>query len=116
MANKPAEAVEAEVYEADAKVDEANEAIVANEIKDAKAAVEANKADEVETDWVDDTDATNKVIDATTNCGVAKVVELDELAAAEGHDLAKGHDSAKGQFVVVGRDVAKGQIADKEAV
>ena len=56
MANKPAEAVEAEVYEADAKVDEANEAIVANEIKDAKAAVEANMADEFETDRVDEAD------------------------------------------------------------
>ncbi len=52
MANKPSEAVEAEAYEADAEVDEANEAIVADEIKDAKAAVEAKMADEFETDWV----------------------------------------------------------------
>ncbi len=64
----------------------------------------------METNRVDDTDATNKVIDTTTNCGVAKVAELDEFVAA------KNHDSAKGQFVVVGRDVAKGQIAAKEAI
>ena len=37
MADKPAEAVEAEAYEADAEVDEADEAIVADEIEDAKA-------------------------------------------------------------------------------
>ncbi len=35
MADKPAEAVEAEAYEADAKVDEADGAIVADEIEDA---------------------------------------------------------------------------------
>jgi hypothetical protein len=56
VANKPAEAVEAEAYEADAKVDEADEVIVADEIKDAIAAVEANVADEFETDWVDEAD------------------------------------------------------------
>ena len=56
MADKPSEAVEAEAYEADAEVDEANEAIVADEIKDAKAAVEAKMADEFETDWVNEAD------------------------------------------------------------
>ena len=35
MADKPAEAVEAEAYEADAEVNEADEAIVADEIEDA---------------------------------------------------------------------------------
>ena len=54
MANKPAEAVEAEAYEADAEVDEADEAIMADEIEDAKAAVEAKVADEFETDRVDE--------------------------------------------------------------
>ena len=48
--------VEAEAYEADAKVDEADEAIVADEIEDAKAAVEAKVADEFETDRVDEAD------------------------------------------------------------
>ena len=56
MADKPAEAVEAEAYEADAEVDETNEAIVADEIEDAKAAVEAKVADEFETDPVDEAD------------------------------------------------------------
>jgi hypothetical protein len=56
VADKPAEAVKAEVYEADAKVDEADKAIVADEIKDAKTAVEANMADEFETDRVDEAD------------------------------------------------------------
>ena len=56
MTDKPAEAVEAEAYEADAKVNEANEAIVADEIDYAKAAVEANMADEFETDRVDEAD------------------------------------------------------------
>ncbi len=56
MANKPSKAVEAEAYEADAEVDEADEAIVADEIEDAKAAVEAKMADEFETDWVDEAD------------------------------------------------------------
>ncbi len=60
MANKPAEAVEAEAYEADAEVDEADEAIVADEIKDAKAAVEANVADEFETGRVDEADLANE--------------------------------------------------------
>ena len=60
MANKPAEAVEAEAYEADAKVDEADEAIVADEIKDAKAAVEANVSDEFETDRVDEAELADK--------------------------------------------------------
>ena len=35
VADKPAEAVEAEAYEADAEVDEADETIVADEIEDA---------------------------------------------------------------------------------
>ena len=35
MADEPAEAVKAEAYEADAEVDEADEAIVADEIEDA---------------------------------------------------------------------------------
>ena len=119
-ADKADKAGEAEAADANdsAKTNEANEAIVADEIKanviskiiaaddtavidkviavdatkDAKAAVEANNADEVETDRVDETDATNKVIDATTNCGVAEVIELDELVVAEGHDSAKSHD------------------------
>ena len=56
MANKPSEAVEAEAYEADAEVDEADEAIVADEIEDVKAAVEAKVADEFETDRVDEAD------------------------------------------------------------
>ncbi len=56
MADKPAKAVKAEVYEADAKVDEADKAIVADGIKDAKVAVEANMADEFETDRVDEAD------------------------------------------------------------
>jgi hypothetical protein len=56
VANKPAEAVEAEAYESDAEVDEADEAIVADEIEDAKAAVEAKVADEFETDRVDEAD------------------------------------------------------------
>ena len=56
MADKPTEAVKAEAYEADAKVNEADEAIVANEIEDNKAAVEANVADEFETDRVDEAD------------------------------------------------------------
>jgi hypothetical protein len=60
VANKPAEAVEAEAYEADAKVDEADEAIVADEIKDAKAAVEANVSDEFETDRVDEAELADK--------------------------------------------------------
>jgi hypothetical protein len=60
VANKPAEAVEAEAYEADAEVDEADEAIVADEIKDAKAAVEANVADEFETGRVDEADLANE--------------------------------------------------------
>jgi len=60
VADKPAEAVEAEAYEADAKVDETNEAIVADEIEDAKAAVEAKVADEFETDRVDEADLANK--------------------------------------------------------
>ena len=60
MANKPSEAVEAEAYEADAEVDEADEAIVADEIKDAKAAVEANVADEFETGRVDEADLANE--------------------------------------------------------
>ena len=56
VADKPAEAVKAEAYEADVKVDEANEAILADEIEDSKAAVEAKMADEFETDWVDEAD------------------------------------------------------------
>ena len=56
VAYKPVEAVKAEAYEADAEVDEADEAIVANEIEDAKAAVEAKVADEFETDRVDEAD------------------------------------------------------------
>ena len=56
MADKPTEAVKAEAYEADVKVDEADEAIVVDEIKDAKVAVEAKVADEFETDWVDEAD------------------------------------------------------------
>ena len=56
VANKPSEAVEAEAYEADAEVDEADEAIVANEIEDSEVAVEAKMADEFETDWVDEAD------------------------------------------------------------
>ena len=60
VADKPAEAVEAEVYEADTKVDEADEAIVADEIKDAKAAVEANVSDEFETDRVDEAELADK--------------------------------------------------------
>ena len=60
VANKPAEAVEAEAYEADAEVDEADEAIVADEIKDAKAAVEANVSDEFETDRVDEAELADK--------------------------------------------------------
>ena len=56
VANKPAEAIKAEAYEADTEVDEADEAIVANEIEDAKAAVEAKVADEFETDRVDEAD------------------------------------------------------------
>ena len=56
MANKPSEAVKAEAYEADAEVNEADEAIVADEIEDAKAAVEAKMADEFETDRVDEAD------------------------------------------------------------
>ena len=60
MANKPSEAVEAEAYEADAEVDEADEAIVADEIEDVKAAVEAKVADEFETDRVDEADLANE--------------------------------------------------------
>ena len=60
MADKPAKAVEAEAYEADAKVDEADEAIVANEIEDAKAAVEANVSNEFETDRVDEAELADK--------------------------------------------------------
>ncbi len=60
MADKPSEAVEAEAYEADAEVDEADEAIVADEIEDAKAAVEANVADEFETGRVDKADLADK--------------------------------------------------------
>ena len=56
MADKPSEAVEAEAYEADAEVDEADEAIVADEIEDVKAAVEAKVADEFETNRVDEAD------------------------------------------------------------
>ena len=56
MADKPTEAVEVEAYEADAKVNEADEAIVVDEIEDAKAAVEAKVADEFETDRVDEAD------------------------------------------------------------
>jgi len=56
VAYKPAEAVKAEAYEADAEVDEADEAIVANEIEDSEVAVEAKMADEFETDWVDEAD------------------------------------------------------------
>jgi len=56
VADKPAEAVEAEADEADAEVDEADEAIVADEIEDAKGAVEANVADEFETNRVDEAD------------------------------------------------------------
>ncbi len=56
MADKPSEAVEAEAYEADAEVDEADEAIVADEIEVAKAAVESKVADEFETDRVDEAD------------------------------------------------------------
>ena len=52
MANKPAGSVEAEAYEADAGVDEADEAIVANEIEDAVA-------DKFETDRVDKADMAN---------------------------------------------------------
>jgi len=60
VANKPSEAVEAEAYEADAEVDEADEAIVADEIEDVKAAVEAKVADEFETDRVDEADLANE--------------------------------------------------------
>ena len=60
MADKLAEAVEAEAYESDAKVDDANEAIAADEIKDAKAAVEEKVADEFETDRIDEADLANK--------------------------------------------------------
>ncbi len=60
MADKPSEAVEADAYEADADVDEADEAIVADEIKDAKAAVEAKMADEFETDWINEADLVDK--------------------------------------------------------
>jgi len=56
MTDKPAKAVKAEAYEADAKVNEADEAIVVNEIEDAKAAVEAKVAGEFETDRVDEAD------------------------------------------------------------
>jgi hypothetical protein len=56
VADKLAKAVEAEAYEADAEVDDADEDIVADEIEDAKAAVEANVADEFETDRVDEAD------------------------------------------------------------
>ncbi len=56
MADKPAEAVKAEAYKADAEVNEADEAIVADEIEDAKAAVEAKVADEFETDRVEEAD------------------------------------------------------------
>ncbi len=48
--------VEAEAYEADAEVGEADEAVVADEIEDAKAAVEAKVAGEFETDRVDEAD------------------------------------------------------------
>ena len=56
MADKPSEAVEAEAYEADAEVDEADEVIVADEIEDVKVAVEAKVADEFETNRVDEAD------------------------------------------------------------
>ena len=56
MADEPAEAVKAEAYEADAEVDEADEAIVADEIEDVKAAVEAKVADEFKTNRVDEAD------------------------------------------------------------
>ncbi len=60
MADKPAEAVEAEAYEADAEVNEADQAIVADEIEDAKVAVEAKVADEFETNRVDKADLADK--------------------------------------------------------
>ncbi len=60
MTDKPAEAVEAEAYEADAKVNEADEAIVVDEIEDAKVAVEAKVADEFETNLVDEADLANE--------------------------------------------------------
>jgi hypothetical protein len=60
VADKPAEAVEADAYEADAKVNEANKAIVADEIEDAKVAVEAKVADEFETNLVDEADLANE--------------------------------------------------------
>lgn len=56
VVDKPSEAVEAEAYEADAEVDEADEVIVADEIEDVKVAVEAKVADEFETNRVDEAD------------------------------------------------------------